>query len=136
MDGGQARFEVDVKSLGEPRPTSLDVFLERGDNRVAVECKFTESEFGTCSRVTEKASLCNGSYTRQLGRSSRCALTEIGVTYWEHAARVFTWPHDGDIDDAALNVPGGKECIRCRQRGTRTCRGCLRCPKPCLRPRR
>lgn len=39
----------------EPRPTSIDVLLTKGDHRVAVECKFTEAEFGTCSRPRLRA---------------------------------------------------------------------------------
>jgi hypothetical protein len=35
-----------VATLGEPRPTSIDVLLTKGTHRVAVECKFTEAEFG------------------------------------------------------------------------------------------
>ncbi|MBI4758552.1 MAG: hypothetical protein HY783_06080, partial [Chloroflexi bacterium] len=42
-------MEFKVDYLGEPRPTSLDGYIE-GDYRVAIECKFTESEVGTCSR--------------------------------------------------------------------------------------
>ena len=50
----RSRLEVEVTSLGEPRPTSLDVLLEHGDYRVAVECKFTEALFGACSRPEAK----------------------------------------------------------------------------------
>ena len=85
--GVTVRTEYLVEHLGEPRSTSVDVWLDDGEQRVAVECKFTEREFGRCSRPTlrpgrnpnyERAH-CDGSYTRQRGRRTRCSLTEIGV---------------------------------------------------------
>lgn len=45
----QTRLDSAIDYLGEPRPTSVDVWLE-GRKRIAVECKLTESEFGRCSR--------------------------------------------------------------------------------------
>jgi hypothetical protein len=50
-------MEYEVKHLGEPRPTSLDGYFFNG-YRVAIECKFTEFEVGTCSRprLSPKAS--------------------------------------------------------------------------------
>ena len=39
---------------------------------------------------------CNGSYTVQHRRRSRCALTEIGIRYWDHLPRLFDWPDDRD----------------------------------------
>lgn len=87
-------MEIDVTTLNEPRPTQLDVFLETGNRRVAVECKFGEPEFGTCSRVQSKKSetpICNGSYTKQQGRLARCALTELGISYWDFIPELFDW---------------------------------------------
>ena len=43
-------LERDVSWLGEPRPTSIDVCFESPRYRIAVECKLSESVFGTCSR--------------------------------------------------------------------------------------
>ncbi len=92
-----------METLGEPRPTSIDVLLSGPNRRVAVECKFTEEGFGTCSRPrlrpgdagypTER---CDGSYRAQAGRGDRCALTAIGVRYWDHLPRLFAWPADRD----------------------------------------
>ena len=48
--GADLVLEHKVQSLGEPRQTSVDVLLEGGSRRVAVECKLTEREFGACSR--------------------------------------------------------------------------------------
>jgi hypothetical protein len=43
-------LEQDVSWLGEPRPTSIDVYFERSQYRIVVECKLSESVFGACSR--------------------------------------------------------------------------------------
>ena len=82
-------LEHEVRSLGEPRPTSVDVLLEAGSKRVAVECKLTERKFGVCSRTQLRPGdpnyaeqCCDGTYRIQCGRRERCALTEIGVRYW------------------------------------------------------
>lgn len=103
--GWTLEFEHDVDRLGEPRPTSIDVLLAADDRRVAVECKFTEAEFGTCSRPRLRPGdpgypqqYCDGSYTAQAGRKERCALTSIGVRYWEHLPRLFAWSADRDHD--------------------------------------
>jgi hypothetical protein len=96
-------LEHEVRSLGEPRPTSIDVLMCNGSYRVAVECKFTEAEFGRCSRpgLTPQdrayhTQFCNGDYLVQAGRQSRCALTEIGVLYWDFLPTLFNWPRDAD----------------------------------------
>ena len=89
--GVTVQMEYLVEHLGEPRSTSVDVWLDGGEQRVAVECKFTEREFGRCSRPTLRPGKdanyardhCDGSYTRQRGRRTPCSLTEIGVRYWE-----------------------------------------------------
>ena len=96
-------LEHEMDSLGEPRPTSVDVLLSGPEKRVAIECKFTEQEFGTCSRPRlqpDKSNYaeqhCNGKYQVQRQRHSRCTLTEIGVRYWEHLPYLFDWPSDQD----------------------------------------
>tara|TARA_R110002072_G_scaffold91255_5_gene203538 strand:- start:2579 stop:3427 length:849 start_codon:yes stop_codon:yes gene_type:complete len=101
--GWNLEFEQDVDLLGEPRPTSIDVLLASSGRRVAVECKFTETEFGTCSRPRLRPGdagypkqYCDGSYTVQQGRADRCALTSIGVRYWEYLPQLFSWPADRD----------------------------------------
>ena len=97
------RMEYKVDSLVEPRPTSLDALIT-GKHSVAIECKLTEPDMGNCSRPNLKKSdsnyekdLCDGTYTAQRGRTSRCSLTEIGVNYWSHVPRVFRWPADADL---------------------------------------
>jgi hypothetical protein len=68
-----------------------------------VEVKFTEAEFGTCSRPrltvkdpTFARDFCNGTLTHQRGRKDRCALTEQKIRYWEHVPLIFRWTADAD----------------------------------------
>lgn len=105
-------LEKAVGWLGEPRPTSIDVWIE-GDWRIAVECKLTEAEFGTCSRPrlvegrdrNYARDHCDGSFSRQRGRSSRCSLSEIGVTYWDHIPELFAWQSSKDMRPCPLAGP-------------------------------
>lgn len=95
-------FEHEVRCLGEKQsPTSIDVLLSTTQKSVAIECKFTEQEFGTCSRTDWKRyrdlnKYCDGNYLIQGGRRHRCALTEVGRRYWEHLPHLFDWPADRD----------------------------------------
>ena len=102
-DGWKFELEHEVRTLGEPRPTSIDVLMRREGYQIAVECKFTEAEFGRCSRMQIKPKdeesmrkSCDGSYTVQQGRQERCALTEIGVRYWDYLPHLFGWARDVD----------------------------------------
>ena len=102
-NGWMLCLEHEMDSLGEPRPTSVDVLLSGPEKRVAIECKFTEQEFGTCSRprlrpddANYAEQHCNGKYQVQRQRHSRCTLTEIGIRYWEHLPHLFDWPADRD----------------------------------------
>lgn len=104
------RMEYKVNSLGEPRPTSLDAFIA-GKHPVAIECKLTEPDVGSCSRprLTERDSnyerdLCDGTYTIQKKRATRCSLTEIKIQYWNHVPRVFKWPVDVDLVPCPLRT--------------------------------
>ena len=97
-------LEHEVRSLGEPRSTSVDVFLDARSRRVAIECKLTERAFGVCSRPQLRPGdpsyaeqHCDGNYRIQRGRSERCALTEIGVRYWTYLPHLFDWAADGDL---------------------------------------
>ena len=94
-------FEHEVDNLGEKsgRKTSVDVLLSGPEYRVPIECKFTEQEFGKCSRPRLPCSNkqhCDGSYKVQRGRHHRCALTEIGIEYWNYLPHLFDWPADRD----------------------------------------
>jgi len=104
---GQAsiQLEYNVSHLGEPRPTSVDVWFD-SEQRIAVECKLTEPEFGTCSRPRLKQGVdqnyCDGSYTRQNNRETRCSLSEIGVKYWKYIPEIIQWRNDEDISPCTL----------------------------------
>ena len=91
-------LEHRVGTLGEPRATSVDVLLQGSSRRVAIECKFAEREYGTCSRPrlkpgdpTYPEQHCDGNYRVQRNRSERCALTEVGVRYWAYLPDLFEW---------------------------------------------
>jgi hypothetical protein len=102
LDESKLELEKVIQTLGEPSGTSIDVWFE-GPYRVAVECKLSEFEFGTCSRTRlqpHQASYatqhCDGSYTHQRDRTTRCSLTTRGVRYWSYTAELFGWPSDTD----------------------------------------
>jgi len=103
-------FEMEYKVgyLGEPRPTSLDGYIS-GKYRIAIECKFTEADVGTCSRprLTPTDSNyenehCVGTYTIQRSRKERCSLTEIGILYWHYVPVLFKWENDRDLRPCPL----------------------------------
>jgi hypothetical protein len=92
-------MEYKIDYLGEPRRTSLDGYLE-GGYRVALECKFTEAEVGSCSRPRLKpidSNYCDGTYTMQKARNARCSLTEVGVLYWRYIPQLFLWNNNKDL---------------------------------------
>jgi hypothetical protein len=98
--GWSLDFEHKVGVLDEPTPTSVDVLMTGPqERRVAIECKFTEGEFGRCSRPGLQPSnpqRCNGNYQAQVGRTARCALSAAGIQYWDHLPKLFDWPADRD----------------------------------------
>jgi len=103
-------MEHKINYLGERRRTSLDAYIS-GNYRVAIECKFTETEVGTCSRprLTPADSNferehCDGSYSQQRGRKERCSLTEIGVLYWKYIPAFFRIEDNVDLDPCPVNM--------------------------------
>ena len=105
------QMEYLVEQMGEPSPTSVDVWLDDGAYRVAVECKFAEREFGRCSRPDLRPDRdrnyerdhCDGSYTRQRDRRTRCSLTEIGVRYWQYLPELFDWSVERNMNPCPLH---------------------------------
>ena len=102
-------LEHKVDYLGEPRPTSIDVFIS-GSYQIAIECKFTEVEIWTCSRPRLRlvdgyyqSQFCNGTYSFQRGRSKRCSLSELGIKYWDYVPNFFNWENDRDLNPCPLN---------------------------------
>jgi hypothetical protein len=103
-DGQDLRLEHEVTTLDEPRSTSIDVWLS-GRTRVAIEAKFTEVGFGTCSRAEladGHRERCSGAYRAQSGRQHRCALTERGIRYWDFVPALFAWDGQRDHDPCPL----------------------------------
>jgi hypothetical protein len=101
----EVHLELEVNHLGEPQPTSKDVAF-RGRSSVTVECKLTEPEIGPCSAANPPAHCprgCDGSYSVQMGRASRCYLTEIGVRYWEYVPLLFHIDAEIDHNPCPLN---------------------------------
>lgn len=102
---GEMRLEHTIGHLREPRPTQIDVWFA-GTTRVAVECKLTEAEVGSCSRPRLQPGdpgHCDGTYRRQRDRTARCPLTEIGIAYWDFIPRLLTWPADRDLSPCPLH---------------------------------
>jgi hypothetical protein len=102
QDVHELELEHVVGYLGEGRgrETNIDALLTGKDGyRVAIECKLAEDDIGQCSRPELLAAkhknyerdYCDGSYTVQRGRDSRCSLTSVGIRYWEHAPGLFGW---------------------------------------------
>ena len=100
-------MEYQVNYLGEPpsRSTSLDGYVS-GDYRIAIECKFTETEVGTCSHAKSTSKNpkppCNGTYSMQGGKE-RCLLTERKRKYWQYVPQLFVWKSDSDLYPCPLN---------------------------------
>lgn len=97
-------LEHQLKYLGEVEQaqTSVDVMFVQG-YRVAVECKLTEDQFGTCSRPeltdddpTYDTDFCDGTFTFQKNRTERCPLTVKGIRYWGFLPELTSWPTDRD----------------------------------------
>ena len=68
---------------------------------MAVECKLPEADFGTCSRTRLRprdnnyaSDFCDGTYTRQRGRQSNCALTQSNIHYWDYLDELLGWRPD------------------------------------------
>ncbi len=111
VSANDVEFEHAVNTLGEPRPTSIDVMID-GQPRVMIECKFTEGGVGACSRpkLTRKdknyeRDNCDGSFRRQRERKSRCSLSEVGVRYWDHIPELLPWDAAHDIEPCPLRAP-------------------------------
>lgn len=99
------KMEHKIDYLNEPRQTSLDGYFS-GDYRIAIECKFTESEAGTCSRPRLKRTAgeyCDGTYSIQRAGRERCSLTQIGVSYWTYVPQLFKWENNIDLNPCPLN---------------------------------
>lgn len=116
MTAESIQLEFDVDYLGEPRRTNIDVLLG-SDYKVAVECKLTETDIGTCSRPRIKpddpryaSQYCNGRYEKQMSRAERCALTSLGIKYWEYIDSLFAW--SAGVDHNPCPLSGTYQLVR------------------------
>ncbi|WNM63375.1 PGN_0703 family putative restriction endonuclease [Candidatus Nitrospira neomarina] len=81
--------------LNEPCPTQVDVYAENPHSVIMFECKFTEQDGGACSQTVRRNGSvpCNGNYAQQAKRvidmTSRCALSEKDIQYWDIIPKVF-----------------------------------------------
>ncbi len=81
--------------LREPHPTQVDVYAESPHSLILLECKFTEPDGGACSQTMKRngETPCDGNYeenvTQEHDMTSRCALSEKGIQYWEIIPKVF-----------------------------------------------
>lgn len=105
-------LEKDITTLGELKghSTQVDFWIETANYRVAVECKLTESDFGTCSRTKISPNdprygrqFCDGSHAIQQGRSAMCSLTEVGIRYWDYTDQLFGWSRGAEHKPCPLN---------------------------------
>jgi len=98
-------MEQKINYLNERRSTSIDAFIP-GEVQIAIECKFTEFQIGSCSRprlTKYDKNYCDGSYSRQGIRKERCPLTENKVMYWEYIPYFFKWNKEKDIENCPLH---------------------------------
>jgi hypothetical protein len=103
-------MEHSVKHLKEPRSTSIDA-LFGGNYQIAVECKLSEQKIGDCSRTKLKPKdnsyipeYCDGNYVKQMGRKTRCSLTELEIKYWEYIPVFFEWSEHTDHAPCPLRL--------------------------------
>jgi hypothetical protein len=81
--------------LNEPHPTQVDVYAESPQSIILFECKSTEQDGGACSQTVKRdgATPCDGNYgknsTHENDMTSRCALSEKGIQYWDIIPKVF-----------------------------------------------
>ncbi len=95
--------------LMERRLTQVDAVATSDTAIIFFECKFTETDGGSCRQPLPIAAgqnkgivQCNGRYTLQRnpinGIESRCALSGKGIRYWEVIPQVFTYRNDQDLE--------------------------------------
>lgn len=94
--------------LHEKQPTWVDAVAQSPQAIIFFECKFTESDGGSCSQThlsrsgkTKGQRQCNGSYMWQDEQESRCILTSKGIRYWDYIPKVF----DYDANDSYFQCP-------------------------------
>jgi hypothetical protein len=98
--------------MREKQPTWVDAVAQSPRCLIFFECKFTETDGGTCSQTRRLRSgpeqgppACNGSYmwktTAVGGEEVRCPLTAKGIRYWEIIPSLF----DYDANESYFECP-------------------------------
>jgi hypothetical protein len=101
--------------LAEKQPTWVDAMARSPQALILFECKFTESDGGSCSQTKPIATgqrrgtrQCNGDYRLQPnpanGKLARCALTAKKVRYWDVIPEVFGY--ESALDHAPCPFAG------------------------------
>lgn len=96
--------------------TQVDVLAESEDALIFFECKFTETDGGTCSQPKPLVKgahkglvQCNGNYALQTnpvnGKINRCALSAKGIRYWEMIPEVFRYNAGTDCSPCPFAGP-------------------------------
>ncbi len=81
--------------LNEPFPTQVNVYIESPSAVILFECQFTEQDGSNCSQTVKRNGVtpCDGNYgengTLEHDVTSRCALSEQGIQYWDIIPKVF-----------------------------------------------
>ncbi len=97
--------------LNEPSPTQVDVYAESPQSIILFECKFTEQDGGACSQTVARKGTppCDGNYeetqTHENEVSSRCALSEKGIQYWDIIPKVFHLQTEADYQPCPFAGP-------------------------------
>jgi hypothetical protein len=107
--GGKWEIELewtdDSNLLNERRKSQIDAIARNNRTLIFFECKFTETNAGTCSqpKPLQKGPdkgfrQCSGDYKLQTnpvsGKVAQCALTAKGIRYWESIPKVFKFRSD------------------------------------------
>lgn len=93
--------------LKELRLTQVDAAAFSSTSLIFFECKFTETDGGSCRQPLALSSgahkgcvQCSGKYVLQTNpvnqKEARCALTGKGIRYWEYIPKVFQIQNDVD----------------------------------------
>lgn len=101
----QIEFEKKINYLGERRKSSIDVFIS-GHHQIAIECKYTERKFGSCSSPTYKKvhpNYCDGNFYEREEQKERCPKSKAKALYWDYIPLFFDWEKDGEISHCPLD---------------------------------
>lgn len=102
--------------LQEKQPTWVDAVARSPHALMFFECKFTESDGGSCSQTQplrqgrrKGIRQCNGRYMWQVNpannQEARCALTAKGIRYWDIVPQVFDYDADASYFECPFAGP-------------------------------